>query len=155
MKKIIIAIGADHRGFAMKEYLKKERLMTGYDLSWIDVGAHSKERSDYPLFAIQVAEQIVYNKAHLGVLLCGTGIGMAIAANRFSGVYAGLVWNEQVARRAKEDDTVNVLVLPSDYIDNQKAQAMLVAWLGAKFKHERYSKRIAMIDAITQQQASE
>lgn len=152
MKEIIIAIGTDHHGFAMKEYLKQESSLLGYDLTWIDVGAHSDERSDYPFFAIQVAEIMQQNKAHCGVLLCGTGIGMAIAANRFSGIYAGLVWNEQIACQAKEDDNVNVLVLPSDYIDNKTARAMLIAWLGAEFKDKRYAQRIAMIDAITQQQ---
>lgn len=152
MKEIIIAIGADHRGFAMKEYLKKECKFFDSTLTWLDVGVYSEERSDYPLFAIKVAQAVLQKNAHVGVLLCGSGVGMAIAANRFPGIYAGLAWNEDVARQAKEDDKVNVLVLPSDYIDNEKARAMLVAWLGAEFKHKRYAQRIAMIDAITQQE---
>lgn len=152
MKEIIIVIGADHRGYAMKEYLKQDCTIPNYAFTWIDVGADSDVRSDYPIFAIHVAKYIQEKKAHYGILLCGTGIGMAIAANRFEGVYAGLAWNEESARLAKEDDNVNVLVLPSDYIDNKKSRAMVVTWLGAEFKYMRYAQRIAMIDAITQQQ---
>jgi len=156
MKKIVIAIGADHRGFSMKEFLKKECIVSGYAIIWQDVGAHSDERSDYPLFAMRAVGHMKQKKADCSVLLCGTGVGMAIAANRFKGIYAALVWNIDVARQAKEDDNANVLVLPSDYIDNEKARAMVVAWLEAEFKYQRYEKRIAMIDAIsTQQQVSD
>jgi ribose 5-phosphate isomerase B len=134
----------------MKEYLKQNCTIPGYVFTWIDVGADSDTRSDYPIFAIRVVKYIQEKNADHGILLCGTGIGMAIAANRFEGIYAGLAWNEEIASRAKEDDNVNVLVLPSDYIDNKKSRAMIIAWLGAEFKCVRYAERIAMIDAITQ-----
>ncbi len=152
MKEIVIAIGADHRGFAMKEYLKKECVVPKYLITWSDVGAYTDERSDYPIFAIEVSQCIQQKKAQYGVLLCGTGVGMAVAANRFAGIYAALVWNVHVARQAKEDDNANVLVLPSDYINNKKARDMIITWLGAEFKHQRYKQRIAIIDAITQPQ---
>ena len=107
MKEITIAIGADHRGFAMKEYLKQNCIIPNYAFTWIDVGADSDTRSDYPIFAIRVAKYIQEKNAFYGILLCGTGIGMAIAANRFKGIYAGLAWNEESARLAKEDDMVS------------------------------------------------
>lgn len=152
MKKIIIAIGADHRGFATKEYVKKIASTVQYAIEWRDVGAHNAQRSDYPVFASDVVRVMQEKNADYGVLVCGTGIGMAIAANRAPGIYAGLVWNADVARRAKEDDNVNVLVLPADYCTLEEARAMLCAWLDSKFKHERYEKRIAMIDDLMRQE---
>lgn len=147
MKNIInIVVGADHRGYAMKEYLKQTQLSTIYNLEWVDVGAYNDERSDYPFFAQEVAKLIVAGKASLGILLCGTGIGMAIAANRFKGIYAGLVWNEEVARLSKEDDNVNVLVLPSDFVSLNDAEKMVNVWLHASFKGEEYRERLCMID---------
>ena len=79
-------------------------------------------------------------------MLCATGVGMAIAANRFPNIYAGLAWNEEIARLSKEDDNVNVLVLPSDFVSNEQMIAMTRAWLSAQFNEGRYAKRIAMID---------
>ncbi len=149
MEAITIAIGADHRGFAMKAFLQQEQLLPGVAITWIDVGAYSNERSDYPFFAVPVVRALLEQRAQYGILLCGSGIGMAIVANRFCGIYAGLAWNEEIARQAKEDDNVNVLVLPSDYIDNKKARAILCAWLGSEFKHGRYERRIALIDTLT------
>lgn len=148
MKEIIIAIGADHRGYSMKEYIKQECVIQGYCLKWLDVGTDSEERSDYPVFAIKVVRFLQNQDAEYGVLLCGTGVGMTIVANRFKGIYAGLAWNEDIARKAKEDDNINVLVLPSDYVDNKTARAMVITWLVSEFRHMRYEKRIAMIDAI-------
>jgi ribose 5-phosphate isomerase B len=84
--------------------------------------------------------------AQQGILLCGTGVGMAITANRFPGVYAGLVWNEEIARLAKEDDKVNILVLPADFVSLDQLVAMVKAWQTAQFNEGRYAKRIAMID---------
>lgn len=148
MKQITIAIGADHRGYAMKEYIKKNIVSTQYAFEWLDVGAHDEDRSDYPEYAIAVAQQILNGTAQVGILLCGTGVGMAITANRFAGVYAALAWNEEVARLAKEDDNANVLVLPSDFVSDQDALSMTQIWLEATFKKGRYGYRIAMIDAL-------
>ena len=85
--------------------------------------------------------------AECGVLLCGSGVGMAIAANRFMHIYAALVWNCETAARAKEEDNANILVLPADYITPVQACNMVEAWLNAQFLHDRYQKRIDQIDA--------
>lgn len=148
MKKVTLVIGADHRGYHYKEMLKHIDELSGYTISWIDVGAFTDERSDYPLFAHKAIEVLQEKKADLAVLLCGSGIGMALAANRYTKVYAGVVWNREVARQAREDDNVNVLVIPADYVDAETTRAMLCAWLGATFKKGRYEERIAMIDAL-------
>lgn len=141
---MIYAIGADHRGFAHKNYIKK---MVS-SIEWYDVGAYNEERSDYPLFAQKVCEQILHNAAQGGVLLCGSGIGMAIAANRYKKIYAGLVWDVDIAKQAKEHDAVNVLVIPTDYVSAEKSVAMIYAWHDALFKGGRYQERIAMIDSL-------
>jgi len=99
-----IAIGADHNGFAAKKYIQQQLP----DIDWLDVGTFNEERTDYPIFAKKVSKAILNGEAQEGVLLCGTGVGMAIAANRFPGIYAGLAWNEEIARLSKEDDNVNI-----------------------------------------------
>lgn len=142
-----IAIGADHRGFGLKEQLIKHQEIVGYHLIWHDMGSQTDERSDYPLFAAKVSKHILDGKADVGVLLCGTGTGMAMMANRFAGIYAGVVWNEEVARRAREEDGVNVVCLPTDYLDLQESKRCLAAWLSVSFRGGRYQDRL---DLITQ-----
>jgi ribose 5-phosphate isomerase B len=137
-----IAIGADHNGFRGKEYIKQQL----GDIEWVDVGTFDEKRTDYPIFAKKVSEALLSGQAQQGILLCGTGVGMAITANRFPGVYAGLVWNEEIARLAKEDDKVNILVLPADFVSLDQLVAMVKAWQTAQFNEGRYAKRIAMID---------
>ena len=137
-----IAIGADHHGFVGKEFIKEQIT----DVEWLDMGTFNEERTDYPIFAKKVSEALLSGQAQQGVLLCGTGIGMAIVANRFPGIYAGLAWNEEIARLAKEDDNVNVLVLPADFVLLEQMVVMVKAWQAAQFNEGRYAKRIAMID---------
>jgi ribose 5-phosphate isomerase B len=146
MKTIRIVLGADHRGYALKEFLKQQQTIAHYTISWFDVGTHSQERTDYPLFAQSACKVMLEGIADYGILLCGTGVGMAIAANRFKGIYAGLVWNTEIARLSKEDDNTNILVLPSDYMHNEQALEILHVWLKAEFKQGRYQERITMID---------
>lgn len=145
MKKVV-AIGADHRGFALKEDIKEYFSKNSDRINFIDIGAHSVERSDYPLFAKKAAELVVSGKAYAGILLCGTGVGVAIVANRWKGVYAGVAWNVEIARLAKEDDNVNVLCLPADYLAPEVACEIIKAWLSAEFKGGRYAERLHMID---------
>lgn len=141
-----IAIGADHRGYEQKTIIQQAVTLDTRRIEWTDVGAFSKKRTDYPPFAYDVVEAMRSGRAELGVLLCGSGAGMAIAANRFAKIYAALAWNVETARRAREEDFANILVLPSDYITDQQAVEMVIAWLSAPFLDERYEKRIEMID---------
>jgi ribose 5-phosphate isomerase B len=145
---MIIALGADHRGFALKEFLKKEYTCSDVKIMWNDVGAYDDARSDYPVFARAAIQELKGDKADCAILLCATGIGMAIVANRFAGIYAGVAWNPEIARAAKEDDNMNVLVLPCDMITHVQAAAIVDAWIQAKFKEGRYQKRISMIDQV-------
>lgn len=150
MYTITIAIGADHRGYELKKYLMENvaHCIENLQISWIDVGAYNDERSDYPKFAISVCNHMRDGTASVGVLICGTGVGMAITANRFDGIYAGVAWNEEIARLSREDDNINVLVLPADYVTQDVALAAFIAWLSTPFNHGRYATRIAMIDEI-------
>jgi len=141
-----IAIGSDHRGFALKHFLQTD--FPDKTISFVDVGCNSNERCDYPDFTKLVVKKIQEGQADLGVLLCATGVGMSIAANRFEGIYAGLAWNEKVAKLNKEHDNVNILVLPADFISEQQAIAMITVWLKSKFARGRYLKRIEKINAF-------
>lgn len=147
MQRIAIGLGADHRGFELKQLLKLHPMLGDYQISWHDVGAFSAERSDYPHFAQQVVDKIKSGEVELGVLLCGTGNGMAIAANRTSEIYAGVAWDPVIARRGREEDNLNILVVPADYIISEAPLVALVeAWLSASFKHGRYAERLALLD---------
>lgn len=141
-----IAIGADHRGYRYKASLMNRFAIDGYSITWIDVGTYNETRTDYPEYAKAVCEKIEEGEAQCGILLCGTGIGMAVVANRYKGIYAGVVWNEQVARLSKEDDNVNVLVIPADFVTEDEMHDMVHAWLTASFFEGRYQKRLSMID---------
>lgn len=143
---MIIAIGADHRGFDYKRQIIE--YLASININYIDVGTNSIERTDYPEFAINVVQTMHSKKADLGILICGSGVGMAITANRYKDIYAGVVWNSEVARVAREHDNVNVLVLPSDYISAEVARACVMNWLQAHFIGDRYQQRISMIDAL-------
>lgn len=141
-----IALGADHRGFSLKELIREKRFFGEHTISWHDVGTYSPERTDYPIYAHKMVDLILTNQVDYGVLICGSGIGESIASNRFSGIYAGLVWHEEVAKVAKEHDNVNILILPADYITEQIAYGCIEAWLTAEFKEGRYQERLAMIE---------
>lgn len=143
-----IAVGTDHRGFAIKEYLIAQPRIADLAITWLDVGAHDDERSDYPMFAERVCHAILNQDVNKGILLCGTGVGMAIAANRFPGIYAAVVWNEEVAALSASDDKANVLSLPADYLSKEYVVEIIGAWLTTHFKEGRYQERITMIDSL-------
>lgn len=139
-----ISIGADHRGYDLKtkiiEHFK--------NVQWIDVGTNSKERTDYPIYTKKVCNNILGKKSDLGILLCGSGIGVGIAANRFKGIYAGVCWNAEIAKIAKADDNINVLVLPADFLGSEQAFLIIKIWLETEFKNGHYQKRLDMIDGL-------
>lgn len=143
-----IAIGADHKGFELKEYIKKN-FNYEQNIKWIDVGTNNNTRTDYPLYTLPVCLKVLQGSADVGILISSTGVGMSIAANRFSQIYAGIAWSEEVARLNKEQNNVNILILPADFINQEQSFKILNAWLSAEFKGERYKLRLNMIDVIT------
>jgi ribose 5-phosphate isomerase B len=140
-----LIIGTDHRGYAHKEYIKKNMPT----IAWTDIGCFSETPVDYPFIAHQTVQLIKQQTAVMqAILLCGSGIGMSIAANRYKGIFAALVWNPIVAKQAREHENANILVLPSDYISKEKSIECINAWLTASFLEGHYKKRCTMIDNI-------
>lgn len=143
-----IPIGADHAGFQMKELLKVELERMGYRVE--DLGAYSAEPSDYPDYAHRVAEKIERGEARRGVLLCGTGLGMGVAANRHPGVRAAVVWSPEVARLSRQHNDANVLILPARCLEGGEEEGVeiLKTWLETPFEGGRHARRLAKIDGI-------
>ncbi len=146
---ITCALGTDHHGQKICSALMSyTSTTTGIDLAWHHVGCYANCGCDYPLYVPLVVDLLRTKQVQYGVLLCGTGVGMSIAANRFSGIYAALVHTVELARLAREHDNANILVLPADYIDERQAIAMVDAWLGASFAGGRHARRLAQIDEL-------
>ncbi len=137
-----ITIGSDHRGIELKEKIKA----SFKDFVWMDAGANGADRTDYPIYAKRVVDSLLNKQADYGILICGSGIGMSIAANRYPKIYAALCWNESVAKVAKSDDGANVLILPADYVSIDDALKIVKAWMDAEFKGGRYQDRLELID---------
>ena len=140
----VIPIGADHAGFALKERLVDELRRLGYEP--LDLGTHSTESTDYPDYAHEVAARVEHHDVERGVLLCGTGLGMAYAANRHPGVRAAVAWTSEVARLAREHNDANVLILPARFVSPEDGLEILKTWLATDFAGGRHARRIAKID---------
>ncbi|MFH1679004.1 MAG: ribose 5-phosphate isomerase B [Candidatus Omnitrophota bacterium] len=144
MKKIII--GSDHAGFELKEELKAYLIHSGFKVE--DVGAHSPERCDYPGIASNLAAQVSSGKFRRGILICYTGIGNSIVANRFSRIRAALCYNLKAARLAREHNDSNVLVLGAAFIGKTLAKRITRVWLKTGFVGQRHKRRIKQIEKI-------
>jgi len=143
----VIPVGADHAGYALKERLVSELRRLGYEP--LDLGTHSTESADYPDYAHKVAARVEHHDAERGVLLCGTGLGMAYAANRHPGVRAAVAWSPEVARLAREHNDANVLVLPARFVSEDEGVQILRTWLDSEFEGGRHARRVAKIDQET------
>lgn len=140
----VIPIGADHAGFELKERLKLELQRLGYQP--LDLGTHSADSTDYPDFAHPVARQVETGTVKRGILLCGTGLGMAYAANRHKGVRAAVVWNPEIATLARSHNDANVLVLPARFVTEAQGLQILRNWLDTPFEGGRHERRVTKIE---------
>jgi ribose 5-phosphate isomerase B len=147
MKTILIA--SDHAGFALKEKLKPFLGRKGLKVR--DLGAYSDQRCDYPKFAASLAKEISREKLKRGVLICKSGIGDSIVANRFPGVRAALCYNLKAARLSREHNDSNVLVLGSAFVSQNLAKRIIDVWLGTRFKGGRHQRRLNQIKKIENQ----
>lgn len=138
-----IVIGSDHRGFSLKSYLKDWFASKGYEVE--DLGTDNLTTSDYPDYAISVARAISKNEGNLGILICGTGIGMSIAANKVNGIRAARVCSAKDAEMSKRHNNSNVLCIGADLVDELMAQRMITAWLEASFEGDRHQRRLSKI----------
>ncbi|MFZ0634532.1 MAG: ribose 5-phosphate isomerase B [Candidatus Acidiferrales bacterium] len=141
-----IALGADHAGFHLKETVKQFLAGEGYACD--DLGTSSEESVDYPDFARAVAERVAAGEAQLGILACGTGIGMAIAADKVPGVRAANAFDEMTARLAREHNDANVLTLGARILDDARAIEVVRTFLAAQFAGGRHQRRIDKISEI-------
>ena len=142
----MIALACDHGGYKLKEEIKK--YFDEKEIKYIDVGTHTEERTDYPIYAEKVAEKITSGECEKGILACRSGAGMAIVANKFKGVRAANLHAELEAKFAKADDDINVITLGGDYITTNEAICIIRNWLATEFKGGRYQDRIDMIEEI-------
>jgi len=143
-----IYIGADHRGFELKKELKKFLIEKGYEVE--DAGAFKYDKDDdYPDFAEAVAEKVSKDDSARGILLCGSGTGMDAAANKVRGVRATLAFSKEITRAARNDDDVNVISLPADFLKSQEAEEIAEIFLKTPFEAvERRVRRLQKIAEI-------
>jgi ribose 5-phosphate isomerase B len=141
-----IALGADHAGYELKEALKGWLINHGFHV--LDLGTHSTESVDYPDYAALVAESVADRKVERGLLVCGTGIGMAMAANKVPGVRAALCGDLYTARMSREHNDANVLVLAGRLMGADMAADILQAWLETNFAGGRHARRVEKIADI-------
>ena len=139
-----IPIASDHAGFEMKEKIKAKLTAMGYDVQ--DLGTNSPASTDYPDFAHPLAKEIETGAAKRGVLLCGTGLGMAYAANRHEHVRAAVAWLPEIAELARKHNDANVLALPARFVSEGDAEAILDKFLNTPFEGGRHQPRVDKIE---------
>ena len=145
---LMIYIGADHRGFDLKERLKKRLLDEG--LKVIDLGNdHLDPSDDYVDFAVKVGQAVVWDKENKGILLCGSGVGVDMVANKIEGVRSALVDDPARAKQAREHEDANVVSLPADLLDEEKAYEVIKTFLETEFSREsRHERRIEKMEEL-------
>ncbi len=145
-RQIRVAVGADHGGFRLKEYLAFRLKERGLEVT--DCGTHSEESVDYPDFAMAVAERVADGRCDAGIVVDGAGIGSAMVANKVPGVRAALCYDISSARNSREHNHANVLTLGAGLIGQSLAWQIVEAWLDTPWGPGRHARRAAMIDAI-------
>ena len=140
-----IAVGSDHRGFQTKDRLKNQLINQGHDVS--DCGAETEASTDYPDFAIPVCLKVARGEVERGILLCGTGIGMTMTANKIGGIRAALCHDELTAEMSRRHNDANVLCLPADLLGEELIRRMVDVWLTTPFEGGRHARRIAKVMA--------
>ena len=145
-KKVRIALGSDHAGFLYKEEIKKFLQVEGYETK--DFGTFSQESVDYPSYICPAAEAVAEGLCDYGIVLCGSGNGEAIAANKIRGIRCALCWSEETARLAKEHNNANVISIGERQISKDLALRVVATWLKANFEGGRHLRRVEMLDSI-------
>ncbi|MCG8449523.1 MAG: ribose 5-phosphate isomerase B [Pirellulales bacterium] len=145
-----IAIGSDHRGYHLKEKLAGILRSKGHEVS--DEGTSLTEAVDYPDFAALVAQKVSNGTSDRGILICGTGIGMAITANKFSGVRAAPITDEVTAEISRRHNDLNVLCLSADMLSPRSVEHMVAIWVETEFEGGRHQRRVEKIHVIEEKQ---
>ena len=146
-EKIILA--GDHAGYEMKDHVKAYLQKKGFDV--VDASAPQLDPADdYPVFGFKVAQAIARGEYERGILMCGTGIGISIAANRLKGVRAALCTSAELARMSREHNNANILVMGGRTTTKQEAEEMVDTWLATGFSGERHARRLGLLDEVPQ-----
>jgi len=142
-----VYIGSDHGGFNQKQLLLADLQLEGVEVT--DCGTYSSESTDYPDFALAVSQAVTANKGSLGILLCRSGEGMEMAANKVPKIRAALVWKPEVAAETRRDNDANVLVIPSDFVSDEESRKIARSFLTTEFSgEERHIKRLEKLHRI-------
>ena len=147
-ERLRIAVGSDHAGFPLKEKVREYLVSRGYEVE--DHGTESAESVDYPDYAEKVATRVAAKEVNFGVVVCGTGIGVAISANKVPGIRAAPCNDTLTARMAREHNDANVLTLGGRVVDEATARKILDVWLATPFAGGRHQRRVDKIAAIDQ-----
>lgn len=148
---LTIAIGSDHAGYDVKQTLIQalsSQELTDFSVVISDKGPSSADRVDYPDYAHQVAKSVSEGEVNLGILICGSGNGVCITANKHQGVRAALAWDTELASLAREHNNANVICLPARFISEDKAKEIIKAFLNAQFEGGRHEDRVAKIEQL-------
>lgn len=144
-RSLPLAIGSDHAGFEYKEMLRKVLDSMGWKVD--DKGTHSTDSTDYPDYAHPVANMVEIGNAAAGILICGSGNGVCMAANKHHGIRAALCWNEELAALARQHNNANVLCIPARFVSPELAEKMMRVFLETPFEGGRHERRVEKIDA--------
>ena len=140
--KTKIAIGSDHAGYQLKEVLKKELEQKGIEV--VDFGCPSEESIDYPDYAHPVSEYVEKNKTQ-GILICGSGNGISMSANKHQGMRAALCWTKEIAQLARQHNNANIISLPARFIETETAKNIIEAFFNTEFEGGRHERRVNKI----------
>ena len=146
MSNFIIPIGADHAGFDLKEKIIKHLQAKGFEIK--DFGCFSKESIDYPDFGHPVATMVEENIGMKGILICGSGNGINMTANKHQGIRAALCWKNEIAELARQHNNANILVLPARFISEEEAKQMVETFFTTEFEGGRHQNRVNKIACV-------
>ena len=141
-----IAVASDHGGFALKEKVKEHLVQRGFEVD--DLGTHSEESVDYPVYGKACGEAVASGKADLGVVVCGTGIGISIAAHKVKGIRCGLCTSVEMAHLTKQHNNANILALGGRTTEPELALKIVDEWLDTEFEGGRHQRRVDMLDQM-------
>lgn len=143
---IKIALAADHAGYEEKEKIK--RVLDELGVEYDDMGTSSPDSVDYPDFAGKTAEAVAKGEYEQGLLFCGSGTGMAIAANKVHGIRAAVAWSPEIAALARQHNNANILSIPARFLTDRQTADILKAWFEAKFEGGRHERRVEKIEQL-------
>ncbi len=143
LKGKVIALASDHAGFEKKQVIKQ--FLADNNIEYKDMGCHSEESVDYPVYAHLIGEAIEKGEYEIGITFCGSGQGISIAANKHQKVRSGVCWNTEIATLARQHNNANICAIPGRFVSDEEAVAIVNAFLNAEFEGGRHSRRISQI----------